>query len=149
MARAPKLRLVPQAADMRKSFDGLSALVRDHGLDPAMWRPVLVFKQAEKPAKNSAPSWKRVDRVSMRPDNGSFAIDSPRVRISAGQLEDLVTGIEANGRRKGLSNTRQNAEDFKQGARTHRVSSFEVIRAALCLKFYCAKPLKQPSSYVF
>ena len=42
-----------------------------------------------------------------------------------------------------------NAEDFKQGAKTQGMSSVVRDQSALCLKFRCAKPLEQPSSYVF
>jgi hypothetical protein len=48
-----------------------------------------------------------------------------------------------------LELAQHNAEDFKQGAKTQGVSSVVGDQSALCLKFRCAKPLEQPSSYVF
>ena len=42
-----------------------------------------------------------------------------------------------------------NAEDFKQGAKIHEAPVRRAGAWALCLKFCCAKPLQNASSYVF
>src|SRR6266853_1272512 len=41
------------------------------------------------------------------------------------------------------------AEDFKQGAKIDKASCSRGGCVALCLKFRCAKPLQNASSYVF
>src|SRR2546426_7327375 len=41
------------------------------------------------------------------------------------------------------------AEDFKQGAKIHEAPVRRAGAWALCLKFCCAKPLQNASSYVF
>ena len=63
--------------------------------------------------------------------------DAVVVRVEGDVIVDILCGRP------------HNAEDFKQGARTHGESSVVGDQLALCLKFRCAKPLEGPSSYVF
>jgi len=101
--RAVKVRLYPEPCDMRRSFDGLAALVRDHlGLDPSSEDQYLFANRRRNRLKVLCRDDSGLIVVAKRADNGNFAIDSPRVRISASELQDLLSGTATpqNGRRK-------------------------------------------------
>jgi transposase len=76
---------------MRRSFNGLSALVRDEMKSDPESGDLFVFANRKRTLlKVLCADDTGLIVVSKRPSNGTFALNSPRVAISAAELEGLL-----------------------------------------------------------
>jgi transposase len=78
---------------MRCGFDGLRALVNGLGLDPLSGHLYLFSNKRQNRLKILYSDGNGPTVLAKRLDGGRLAVDSPRIAITADELENLFTSI--------------------------------------------------------